>query len=305
MLVATALPAHADDAAEADELRAKGEAAAKARRYTDAIDAFKGADRLAPSARNACLIALAYARREVWPQAEVYLAVCHERVTPADPLPAWVDKEGADIAARIAAANLVAVTFVADPGELLTVSSFLPDETFTARTVHLAAGDYVVAAHGASGAEIKKTFHVSDGQPMRVEMTAPRVEPQPQPLPLPLPLPQPLPLPLPPPVTVAHSHALSYAIGGAGVAFLAGGLVYQETEFASINTSLTKAGTGQKWDKLASTWDFREHVTQALYGVGAAALLTGVVLHFTLERSAAITVESRPGGGVVSLAWAR
>jgi hypothetical protein len=47
------------------ELEARGEALAKTGRYGEAIEAFKAADHIQPRASHACLIALAYARRDL------------------------------------------------------------------------------------------------------------------------------------------------------------------------------------------------------------------------------------------------
>src|SRR5690242_5920614 len=53
-------PVHAETPAE---LQAKGEQLAKDGRFSEAIDAFKAADRIERRASHACLIALAYTRR--------------------------------------------------------------------------------------------------------------------------------------------------------------------------------------------------------------------------------------------------
>src|SRR5688572_8864518 len=86
LLAASGLAA-ADDR---EELQAKGEQLAKDGRFVEAIDAFKAADLIQPRASHACLIALAYTRRELWPQAELFLSVCHHRAKGGDPLPEWV-----------------------------------------------------------------------------------------------------------------------------------------------------------------------------------------------------------------------
>jgi hypothetical protein len=66
VIAAVARLAHADDVAD---LEKRGQELAKQNEYTQAIDAFKRADRLAPRAAHACMIGLAYLRREMWPQA--------------------------------------------------------------------------------------------------------------------------------------------------------------------------------------------------------------------------------------------
>src|SRR5258706_13610619 len=73
----------------AAELQAHGETLAQERRYTEAIEAFKAADKLEPNATHTCLIALAYTRRELWPQAEIFMARCHVLAVTGG-LPDWV-----------------------------------------------------------------------------------------------------------------------------------------------------------------------------------------------------------------------
>src|SRR4051812_16006045 len=72
------------------ELSARGEQLAKEGRFSEAITAFKAADAVEPRAKHACLIALAYTRRELWPQAEIFLDLCRTRATATDPVPDWV-----------------------------------------------------------------------------------------------------------------------------------------------------------------------------------------------------------------------
>ena len=76
-------------AEDADTLTAQGEQLAHDGEYSRAIETFKKADALAPSAKHACLIGLAYIRRELWSQAEIFLDRCKQRATAADPLPDW------------------------------------------------------------------------------------------------------------------------------------------------------------------------------------------------------------------------
>jgi hypothetical protein len=136
--------AGADDRAA---LQAKGEQLAKDGKYTDAIEAFKAADRIEKRAAHACLISLAYTRRELWPQAELFLSFCHQRAKPGDPLPDWVSLADQQIRDRLIAAGLVEVSIEAKPPNAqVTVSSFAPDEVFDPRTIHLPIGTHVVFA---------------------------------------------------------------------------------------------------------------------------------------------------------------
>ena len=302
--------AHADEPADATALRTAGEALAKERRYTEAIDKFKAADRIRPRAAHACLIALAYARRELWPQAEVFLDVCHQRAAVGDPLPPWVAAEDKEIAQRLATANVAPVTLVVTPPQpraTLTVSSFAPDEEFAPRTIHLAPGQFIVVVHVPGARDVSKTFAVASRAPLQVEIELrPAAAPDPGP-----PVARPPPnLEAPPPVHAHsapphHAHALSYAIGGTGVALLALGLVYQETVFASAYDDLRAATSQPDYTSHEKKWEFREHVTQSIYGLGAVAVVAGVALRFTVERDTAVTIQPQPGGGVIGLAWSR
>src|ERR1700733_8442606 len=90
-LIAVALCARSARADEVSDLEARGEQLAKSSEYTQAIAAFKAADLRRPRAVHACMIGLAYLRRELWPQAELFLASCEKRASPGDQPPGWID----------------------------------------------------------------------------------------------------------------------------------------------------------------------------------------------------------------------
>ncbi len=107
----------------------KGEQQAKDGRFADAIDSFKAADRIQPRASHACLIALAYTRRELWSQAQLWLSTCHTRASASDPLPDWVPLAEKQIKERLETANVAEVTIEVKPAGAkakFTVSSFAP-----------------------------------------------------------------------------------------------------------------------------------------------------------------------------------
>src|SRR5688572_10205627 len=126
-------PAVADGAASKV---ARGEELAKQGRLTEAIDSFKAADKIEKRAKHACLIALAYIRRELWPQAEIFLTMCHERAKgTSDPVPDWVPLAEQTLKERLAKAKVAAVKIRIAPDSLssqalIAVSSFEPDELF-------------------------------------------------------------------------------------------------------------------------------------------------------------------------------
>src|SRR5258706_9918057 len=129
-LVIAVLPAlaHAD---VVDDLDAKGEELGKLGNWTLAIDAFKQADAQRPNTKHACLIGLAYVRRELWPQAELFFARCRGRASSSDPLPDWLADAQQQLDQKLTAANTVAVSFAIIPAiaaPQISVSSFAPDE---------------------------------------------------------------------------------------------------------------------------------------------------------------------------------
>jgi hypothetical protein len=112
IVVALASLARADDLATVEQ---RGRDAAKNGKFSEAIDAFKEADRLAPRASHACLIALAYTRRELWPQAEIFFTLCHQRATEWDPLPDWLPLAEKTLADHLASANVAEVEIRIEP----------------------------------------------------------------------------------------------------------------------------------------------------------------------------------------------
>lgn len=132
-----------------DELQARGEQLGREGKWGDAIGAFKAAERLEHRAVHACLIALAYTRREAWPQAELFLAKC-QQPTPGETLPDWVPEADELIRERLRTAPVSEVTIEVKPANALatlTVSSFQPDEIFAPRTIHLPHGTHLIVGH--------------------------------------------------------------------------------------------------------------------------------------------------------------
>ena len=134
----TASTVQADTAAERV---AAGEQLAKEGRLTEAIESFKAADKLEQRAKHACLIALAYIRRELWPQAEIFMTRCHQRATAGDPVPDWAALAEKQMNERLSSAKVSAVHIRIEPTALaatakISVSSFPADETFAPRTIH-------------------------------------------------------------------------------------------------------------------------------------------------------------------------
>ena len=293
--------ATADETAET--FRARGEQLAKDGRYSEAIDAFKQAERMEPRARHACLIALAYTRRELWPQAEIFLAQCESRATPADPLPEWVPVAKQQLAERLAAVNVARVELKVEPAGAdvkLAVSSFAPDELFTPRAIHLPPGRHVVIATAKGYNDAQKTVEVSDRSPQTGTITMLPIEDKTIPGPggggvvSPAPAKSKVPLAL-------------MATGGGLVAVGAALHVFWYKPARDDLAATTDRGMYD--GALTDKWSRARAVTIGVYAVGAATLVTGLVLRFTLfekaESAPQVSVTPTDGGGMVSVGWTR
>jgi hypothetical protein len=279
------------------ELQAKGEQLAKDGRFSEAIDQFKAADRVQPTAGHACLIALAYTRRELWSQAEVFLARCHERATPTDPLPDWVPVAEQQIQERLATANAAPVTIEVDPanaGAALTVSSFAPDEAFSPRTIHLAPGRYTINAEAKGYEPGRVDVEVTTKDPKLVKITlrqagaAPIVQPPHQ--------------PPPPTVTATESPWPKRLIIG-GVALAGAGVLtygWMGYEWSKMRTK-----DPQQWSDHEGNYTLSRELTIGLWAVGGAAIITGLVLRGHDEHAPAVAAMPITGGGMVSVGWSR
>jgi hypothetical protein len=285
-------------AESAEELRARGEQLAKDGRFTEAVDAFKAAERIEPRARHACLIALAYTRRELWPQAEIWLEQCETRATPSDPVPEWVPVAKQQLAERLATVNVAPVEIKVEPAGTavkLAVSSFAPDELFDPRTIHLPPGRHVIIATAAGFNDAQKTVEVIDNTPQQVTITM---------------------LPVtdgkgggataPPPSKVP------LVVMGTGGGVVLVGAILHATYYRKAHERLADArdaGHEKAGGPLTDRWTRARAITIGVYSLGAATLVTGLILKATVfkheEAPVAVSVVPIDGGGMVSMEWGR
>lgn len=290
----------------AEALRARGEQLAKDRRYSEAIDAFKTADRVEPRALHACLIALAYTRRELWPQAEIFLDQCEKRATSSDPLPDWVPTAKQQLAERLAAVNVAAVTIVVEPagvGARLAVSSFAPDELFEARTIHLPPGRHSITAHADGYPDAAQTVEVKDRTPQRVVITMQSSTAEPPPA---------IERSLTPPTEVASPSKLPVIVMSAGGALAVAGGVIHATLFRNARNDMVHAialADEPAYDAAEQRFDRYRALSIGLYAAGAVTLGTGIVLALTKYRSRepvhVAVVPIGDNGGMVTVGWTR
>jgi hypothetical protein len=275
----------------AGDLQAQGEDLAKQGRFSEAIDSFKAADKLAPSATHACLIALAYTRRELWPQAEVWLALCQVRANEKDPLPEWAPAEQDQINERLAAANVAAVQIEVQPpdaGAKLTVSSFAPDEVFSPRTIHLPPGIHQIIAHAPGYGDQNQLVDIKDKTPQHVVIKLQKAEEGPR---------------LPPvagPERPTSSGKTLMIAGGATILVGFGTWAWMGYERSKLTDTYGEYTTHE------GRYDVARVATIGLWAVGAGLAITGYVLHSRHHDEApAVGVAPTHGGGMLSLEWAR
>ncbi|MFT3695407.1 MAG: carboxypeptidase-like regulatory domain-containing protein [Kofleriaceae bacterium] len=273
-----AAPARADD----DELVAKGKDLAKAGAWSQAITTFKQADAQQPRAQNACFIGLAYLRRELWPQAELYFRKCHERASSADPLPEWVGEAEAQLADKLAHENVSAVTLVVTPANTTIVASgFLPDEHLEPGTVHLTPGHYAfsfsapgydpdareITVTGAGTETISVTLHAQT----KIEH---------------------------------HIKSLPKALVGAGVLVAGVGVLVDVTKLQSERDQLR--GSQQLYNEHSGSFDTWRDVTLGCWIGGA--LITGVGVYLATKMQYEVRVQASidpHGGATFGIGWSR
>lgn len=284
-LLGRAAPAFAD---EADALVRTGEVFAKQGEWTQAIAAFKAADASRPAARHACLIGLAYTRRELWPQAEIFFGRCRARVTADDPAPDWLDDAERMLAEKLVTSRSTAVQITVVPATSLAqieVSAFAPDETFSPRTIHLAPGTYIVSASAPDHQTTKQTIVVDGTVPeLAVELVLLATRPLPAPR---------------PPIRIP-----TYVMGaGGGIVML--GVAHHLFLTRPARDRLAES-THAGYDSARDEFLSRRRVTLAVYGIGAVTVATGLILRYTLfkrEPSLEVGASADRDGASITVGW--
>ena len=243
------------------------------------------------------MIALAYTRRNLWPEAEIFRTKCHERATPTDPLPDWMPEADKQIDNAIATANVAEVTISIEPADAaaaaqLTVSSFAPDEKFPPRVIHLPPGIHQIFASAPGYEDGHQLVDIKDKTPQKVviKLMKPGEAPPPE---------------VGKPATEEAPSKLPWVVMGAGVGVVAIGGVFNllaRNEFDKINGK----PVGMFDD---STWKLYRNVSYGSFVVGGAAIATGVILKLTVfknkESAPAVSFVPQSGGAMFSVGWAR
>lgn len=314
--------------ANVDALVAEGEALAKAGNFSAATEKWKAADKLQPRAKHACLIGLAYTRREYWPQAEVFFARCRQSASATDPVPTWLDAAEKQLEEKLAIAPVAAVKLSVDPPSAaaeIIVSSFAPDEAFGPRVVHLGIGSHTITVTAPGYAPTVQVVEVKNkaDQFITIQLKKPGESPTNDPNRVPLPvdgngttgtgttgttgngaL-------VTPPPQAAKASPLPWVVVGAGGAMMAAGAIMQATWFKSARDQLVRAsdtGNSMLYAEWSPRFDTRRNVVIGMYGVGAATIATGIILKYTVfkerkESPVAVGAAFGEGGGMVTLGW--
>jgi hypothetical protein len=263
----------ADDVTRGEELGRQGD-------WSRAIDAFKAADARAPRAKHACLIGLAYSRRELWAEAELFFALCEQRASPADPLPDWLPDAKQQLDAKLSASNASAITFRVEPPEAdISVSSFAPGETFHSRTIHLAAGAHLVTVTAPGYDPRKQEVLVVANTPREVVIRLERTAP---------------------------SSRAPLVVYGLAAALGATAIIYDVTAVRSARADLDTKYQ-YEYDARVGTYETRRNIDVALAGGAVVTAAVGVVLQLVLDRPPPVVIHTEVGhdGVSVSLGWSR
>jgi hypothetical protein len=312
---AVSATATADPAADAAALVREGEALARQAQYGEAIARFRAADALLPRAAHACLIALAYRKREDWARAQLHVARCHDRAaaSSSDPEPAWAQKLRDEIAARLRPANLAPLLIDVQPPEAravarIVVSAFGPDEPLEPRTIFLPVGVAIEVAVEAPGyqpmSRVVKVDATGMGIQFRMVPPAPVTEapavtegppaseapaateaarsPDPEPPvgaagPAPAPAPELAPAPLAGSADTRRAGRswTTYAALGTAAVALGTGVTFHILA-ADTRGQLADARTGAEWDLHEADFDRERLIALAGYGVAIVAGAIGV-----------------------------
>lgn len=312
--VAGAAPTAAASPEEAARLRAEGDAFARARRYEEAIGAFKKAEREEPRGDHDCFIALAYRRLERWGQAEMFHGRCRERVAAAGGAePVWSAQVAQEVRDGLAKSGHARVSIAIEPASaaasaLVTVSSFAPDESFAPpRTIWLPPGKHLVeaTAPGLPGGSMTVAVEAGSDQSIVVPLEPAAAQPAPAPTPPPIATPVTVTQGVSP--RVGHSPLMWISLGAGAVAVAAGVTL---NVLALRNQELLRdAFSDAEYREHETAFDVERAGTYVAYGIGVTALAFGAYLYFTEKRDHEPAVQvgaaADADGGAVFVEWRR
>lgn len=309
---------------QADALAVQAAKLGRAGKLAEAIARFKAAEALYPQAAYVCNIALAYVRLKRWAQAHLFLSSCRARWIRDEsrPLPTWVDRRSRQALAKLQAGAFAAIRFSSTPaGATVSVSAFLPDETFTTpRVVWLPTGRHTVTATKAGFKKLEQPLDVKADGNNTIQLEAvPVVKPQPKPDPPPATKrPEPKPDPTPPvvrkpiveptpkPIPATRSRAVPALVTAAGIGLaVAGGITHVFAVRARDDAEAAQTDTA--FMELRDRFRTRRMFTYGFYTAAIVATSIGAYLLLRGDRSSESAVKLGAGatasGGMVWVRW--
>ena len=195
------------------------------------------------------------------------------------------------LAEALAKQKLVAVLVMASPADAqISISTFAPDDTFVARTIHLPPGKYTFTATAPGYANRTEEVEIGDQAGGAVSFNLERrIGDKPK---------------------VVEPSKVPWVVVGGGVALVVAGALVHTLGLAPARDMLVNAdATGDQglYMRYSATFDRDRALAIGLYGAGALAIATGFVLRATVFKApeAQVAITPTTGGGMLTLSWSR
>src|SRR5215467_8969611 len=97
--------------------------------------------------------------------------MCEKWAVPGDQPPPWIDEAEHQLAAKLSAARIPAITITVTPAgvpAVLRVSSFAPDERFAPQTIHLAPGKHTIEVEAPGYVSAHREIEVKPAEPQSI-----------------------------------------------------------------------------------------------------------------------------------------
>jgi len=279
-------------AAQAKQAAIDGNAAGNDRgKLEEAIALYKQAYGVDPNPLYRCNAGVAYMLIDELPRAHALLTQCLQRLSAVQPTAVAQFRTHLDQIELALPGRAVPVDVVSDPaGATLTVSAFAEDEPVVAPTVvWLPAGTHtirgVLAGHEDASSSITIDLADPAKQRVRLELAAVVIAPEVRDRVV----------VQDPPGNGKRTAGWISVIGGA-VLLAGGGAMHAITS----RTREDLAGlSGDAYDDELPTFQTQRAVTLGLYGVGAAAAITGAVLLYLSSHQERVAITPADGGGAM------
>jgi hypothetical protein len=290
--LATARPARADDVADAKKLAQQALELAQTQepdKLREAITLYKQAFALDPHPAYQCNIGLAYRLLDDLPRAHAMYSSCLVRLGARKPDAVPAMRAQLDEVEGMLPEKHVVVDVVTMPAAAtLWASTLAEDETLVApTTIWLPAGEHRITATASGYQVAEETVTVTaeevaghDKKKLRIEM---KEKPREKDI-----------VTVETEVPTGRRTAARIALIGGGAALLGGGVMH----FFTYRTRQDLAElTGDAYQSKLPTFKTQRAVTIALYGAGAAAVVTGaILLKLSPRHGERVGVSPAPSG---------